>query len=329
MTIEEIEEKKAAVRPFHRKGLHHDVGQLLRKYLQELLPSHFSQDFTKEKNDDFTAITLKEKESLPEPDQDFLLWCLYFLAESLVASGHSHNVLSYIKQLLLLADNHVPDPSWEARALILTGIIYHDINEYSKSLEYYQMGLQASKEVNNNFLVSGVLSNIGDIYNTIADYHKALEYHKEALLLTESLEESYGEVATSLDAIATIYFHLSDYSKALEYYSRALAIEKGSGFPQQVGITLMHIGKVYYEQSNMTQALENYSQALKLFQDQNSQRHLPELHNSIGNVHKALIDYELALKHFHKALNISKNIGSKAEEAISLSNISNIVRSTH
>lgn len=129
------------------------------------------------------------------------------------------------------------------------GIVYQNLGDYDKALEYYFKALEITKDVLGEKHRDTAMSynNIGAVYDDLGDYDKALEYGFKALEIKKDvLGEKHPDTAGSYGNIGIIYAELGDYDKALEYLIKALEIFKevlGESHPctQQ---TLRNIAKV-------------------------------------------------------------------------------------
>ncbi|CAF1692108.1 unnamed protein product, partial [Adineta ricciae] len=72
-------------------------------------------------------------------------------------------------------------------------------------------------------------NNIGMVYSDMGDYSKALEYYERASTIQQqSLPPNHPDLASSYNNIGMVYSDMGDYSKALEYYERASTIQQQS-----------------------------------------------------------------------------------------------------
>ena len=65
------------------------------------------------------------------------------------------------------------------------------------------------------------------VYHDLGDYDKSLEYYFRALAIREKvLGLEHPSTATSYNNIGGVYHDLDDYDKALEYFFKALTIDE-------------------------------------------------------------------------------------------------------
>ena len=202
-----------------------------------------------------------------------------------------------------------------ARSYNNIGIVYANLGDYDKALEYLFKALEIKKDVlgENKSDTASSYNNIGVVYRNLGEYDKALEYYFKALEIEkEVLGENHPDTASSYNNIGVVYKNLGDYDKALEYHFKALEIKKdvlGENHPDTAG-SYVNIGIVYDELGNYNKALEYHFKALEIRKDVLGENH-PDTagsYNNIGLVYDDLGDYDKALEYYLKDLEITKEV---------------------
>jgi len=203
------------------------------------------------------------------------------------------------------------------------GIVYKNLSDYPKALEFYSKALQINEEIANKVGIATILGNFGNVYRNLSDYPKALEYYSKALQIQEEIGNN-GGIAINFGNIGIVYQNLSDYPKALEYYSKALHIHEEIG--NKVGIAKNHgnIGIVYQNLSDYPKALECYSKAVRINEEIGNKAGIAINLGNIGIVYGMLLDFPIALEFHKKSILICEEIGQKALTASNLFNIGSI-----
>ena len=207
-----------------------------------------------------------------------------------------------------------------AKVYNLIGLVYSNLSDYPKAIEYHSKSLLINEEIGNKNGIAANLGNIGIVHSKLTDYPKALEYFSKALLIDEEIEDKDG-IAVNLGNIGIIYRNLSDYPKALEYYAKALHINEEIGNNAGNATNLGNIGNVYKGLSDYPTALEYYSKAYVILEEIGHKHFQANALGNIGNVYIELSDCSKALEYFGKAIQISEEIGSKSSIASNLGNI--------
>ena len=212
------------------------------------------------------------------------------------------------------------DPKSLAKVYNAHGIVYYNLSDSPKALEYYSKSLHINEEIGNKVGIASNLGNIGNVYYHLSDYPKALEYNSKALHINEEIGNK-GGIATNLGNIGIVYKSLSDYPKALEYYSKALPIDEEIGNNDGIARHLGNIGVVYSSLSDYPKALEYYSKALHINEEIGNKDGVASYLGNIGIVYRNLSDYPKALEYYSKALHNFEENGNKVGISASLGNM--------
>jgi len=202
----------------------------------------------------------------------------------------------------------------------LLGLVYSNLSDFSKALEYLEIALHINEEIGRKVGISANLHNIGSVYSHLSDYPKALEYFEKALKINEEIEKK-DYLSNNLGSIANIYSNLSDYSKALEYYEKAILISIEIDDKKGISMSIGNTGVIYFDISDYTKALEYFGKALLFDEEIGYKGGIATWIGNIGNTYKELSDYPKSLEYLTNALHINEEIGDKSGIVANLMNI--------
>lgn len=204
------------------------------------------------------------------------------------------------------------------------GLIYSHLGEYSLALEFLQKALELRSQVVDNSGAGSTQYNIGLVYFQLGEYNQAIDFFQQALAIVRRLENRAGEIRT-LNVIGNVYSRTERYNQAISTYQTALELAENSEISSLKGATLHNMGKVYYNQENYTQALEYYQQALDIYQTTNRQFGIGVILNNMGEAYVHLGQTDIAFNYYQQALAINKTLKNPAGEAENFSNIAAIL----
>ncbi|MDR1565101.1 MAG: tetratricopeptide repeat protein [Oscillospiraceae bacterium] len=145
------------------------------------------------------------------------------------------------------------------------GMIYDELDEYDRALEYYFKALAINGTEHPNTATN--YNNIGNSYAHKGEYGKALEYYFKALAIFEkTLSTGYPDTAMSYVNIGNVYIETGKYDKALGCHFKALVVfEKllDKEHPD-IASSYNNIGIVYDVMGDYDTALEYYFKALTI-----------------------------------------------------------------
>ncbi len=244
------------------------------------------------------------------------------------------------------------DYQWEAISLTSLGKIYNDIGSFNRSIEYFENGLNITKQIgaisverkiltnlgktyhflgNNSDALEAnleslniakkigdriseglVMSNLGIIYNAIEDKKKALYYLEKSLDIAQSTENKLGQVS-ALEGLGIFYLQQNDYEDTIEYSKQQLTLAREIGYRQKEATALRNLGEAQTHFEEHSKALKNLQLSLEIC------RAIGDRYNLVNLV---ICYYDLAKKYYEDS-NLEKAI-SLAEMALELSQYLNL-----
>jgi len=214
------------------------------------------------------------------------------------------------------------DQKWAmADALLNQGIVLQFKGNMSASMEYFQKGLDLSRQNDAIATEMEALLNIGVNHILSANYAKAININNEGMKLAEDIGDLNRQVKF-LSNTGSTYFRFGDYPKALEKFIQSLNISEKIGASQKVvAASLGNIGNIYRMQGDFQKALEYYQRGLIINEELGDQQGISNAFANIGNIHNDLSEYTLAEKYYNQSLKIRKQLGLQNEIAHSLQSI--------
>ncbi|MEG4072146.1 CHAT domain-containing protein [Microcoleus sp. Pol14C2] len=208
----------------------------------------------------------------------------------------------------------VGERSGEARTLISIGIVYSDLGEKQKALEYYNQSLLPSRAVGDRGGEAFTLFSIGLAYSALGEKQKALEYYSQSLPLFRAVGDRSGEART-LIGIGNVYSDLGEKQKALEYYNQSLLLSRAVGDRSGEVLTLNNIGTVYSDLGEKQKALEYCNQTLPLYRAVGDRGGEADSLSNIGQVYLDLGEKQKALEYLNQSLPLFRATGDRSGEA--------------
>jgi diguanylate cyclase (GGDEF)-like protein len=179
----------------------------------------------------------------------------------------------------------------------LIGIVYSNMNEFAKAIEYYQETLHSARE-KKPALAAKALYNIGIAYEELQNYPAALEAYKKGIAAETEAGTSRHDFVL-LSGIGRMYLVMGQYEAAKTALSQV--IEGLEGNPAHISFyadALHALGRVHFAQEAYGDALACFHRVEALHKATN--RALGQfswVHQDLYQVYKAIGDYEKALYH--------------------------------
>ena len=189
-----------------------------------------------------------------------------------------------------------------ASSLNNMGLIYYEIKNYNKALEYYERSLKLKLNIDDKIGIASSLNNIGIIHLVLDNYEKALEYYEKSLKIRSEIDDKLG-IGSSLTNIGIAHTKLKNYNKALKYLSESVKKDKEINNKRGVTNTLINIGNLFFEQHNYPEAIINIKASLKISEEIDLKESKKECYRLLSKVYFESKNFEKA---FHYSQYYSK-----------------------
>lgn len=231
------------------------------------------------------------------------------------ATGDSAAGDAYREALAILA--HVNDPETESATLNNLAIVYNDLGDRQKALEYYLKALELARAMGDHAAEATRLHNIGAFHADVADHQRAIEYLDQALTLTRASGDRRGEGAT-LMSLGQSDSALGDSRKGLELILESLRVRREMGDRRGEGEALSRAGLAYAATGDEAKADEHYRLALDIFRAISDREGQSDVLRVIGRRAVEAGRPAVALDSLREALEIAQSLSAKQRIAITL-----------
>jgi tetratricopeptide (TPR) repeat protein len=202
------------------------------------------------------------------------------------------------------AARRLKDRAAEAVHLGNLGLVYADLGETRRALEYYERRLAIAREMGDRRGEGIVLGNLGLAYADLGETRRAIEFYEQRLAIAREMGDWRGE-GIVLGNLGIAYRQLGEARRAIEFYEQHLAIAREMGGRQREGTALSNLGTAYRELGDTRRAIEFYEQHLVIAREMGDQRgegsalwNLSLALEKLGDRAQALARAEAALKIF-------------------------------
>jgi CHAT domain-containing protein/Tfp pilus assembly protein PilF len=212
------------------------------------------------------------------------------------------------------------DPREETVALSTMGLLYIEVGDRQRALQYTGDGLASAEVLNDRKLIGRALEAVGRVYNSFGEKRKAIEYCERALPFVRAVEDQVGE-ANVLDNLAVAYSGAGEKRKALAYFDRSARIFRELQDRRMLAELAGNIGLAYDNLGEYRLALDNHESELAFAREQNDRATQAVTLNNIGSAYAGLGEYQKALDAYHAALDLNRLLENEWNVSINLNNI--------
>lgn len=206
------------------------------------------------------------------------------------------------------------------------GGLYKKKSYYTLALEHLLISLKICESLAFEQGIAANLGNIGLVYNELNEPEKALEYFMRAYQLAEKLEDEGERaylMGIHANNIGLVYGHLQKFEESLKYHFKSYELKQETNNQQGMAYSLNSIGKVYLQQTKYDDAIIYLNQALMINQGLDEDL-LSITYDFLANAHLGKNEFRKAEEFAVKGIAISKNVGSQLGEMEGLGTLSRI-----
>ncbi|MDX1619019.1 MAG: tetratricopeptide repeat protein [Balneolaceae bacterium] len=142
------------------------------------------------------------------------------------------------------------------------GLVYFEMEEHDKALEFYTEALAISKETGNKNSLAVNYNNIGLLHGDEGRFDLALKNHFKALKLRRELGYTIG-IANSLNNIGRVIMQQGRYGEAIDYLRQAFRVNRGND-PELTTIIHENLAKTYRSAGQLDSALVHARKTVEL-----------------------------------------------------------------
>ena len=265
----------------------------------------------------------------------------------------NEDLLKLLKDKLSVEEKLLGNDSLEAaKTCYSIGIVYRDLKNNEKRLEYYLRGLEIRIKLNGEEHADTAtqFNNVGVTYNNLGNHDKAMEFHTKAIAVREKLlGEDHIDTGLSYSNIAYVYRDMKESETALELFSKSLKIYRTAAPKnlkkhmellkeiialqkilvgeenEHIALSYYDLGGVYFRLNNIKDSLANATIALNLRIKILGEEHPATAlsYNSLGSINNKLKNYQKALEFHEKELEIYKKI--LPEDDVKIKNVQDVI----
>ncbi|MDF1672419.1 MAG: tetratricopeptide repeat protein [Vicingaceae bacterium] len=178
-------------------------------------------------------------------------------------------------------------------------VIYREMEDYDKALEYVNISLDLAIKNNHKDGYSASYNAMGMIYRRLKDYDKALDCYTKSLDAALEIKNE-NNIAQSYNNIGAVYFRQKKYDKAIKYLEKGYQIHLENG--NEAGIARHHSNLVaFYLKINDTKnAIKEGHLAYDSYLKMGRKNELSSAAFNLSNAYTDDKNYKQSLKYFKK-----------------------------
>ncbi len=197
----------------------------------------------------------------------------------------------------------------KARAILNIGILYGDLKQNRRSLEYLNKAKVLFFDLKDTAQWANAITRVANVYMELEQHDSSKVMYLEALKLFQKINHKRG--------IAVIYNNLAGLTQvctadeSLMYYEEALKARMELGDKVSVCMIYSNIGSTYINKKNYVKALEYLNKSLQMAIEIDSKENLPHLYKMIAGCYKKQGDLNKAFDALKKYAELKDSLFNK------------------
>jgi len=226
------------------------------------------------------------------------------------------------KQLAL----QLNDRLWLAKGNFLIAYLYDKKDRHEEAVVHYFAAVDLFRDLDDHYMVSYTLKNLGAIYYQTYSYQTALNIYKECLTIDKELP-GVSNLGALYIRMGKVNIRLKDYPAALNYFEKSLGIYTFLKSPRDLAECYNEMGIAEFNRANYEKATNYYLKAMEISgQVEQPDRLRARVLNNLGKTWKEAGDLSRSKDYFAKALVLQEKIGAESYVITTLNNIGDICR---
>ncbi len=191
-----------------------------------------------------------------------------------------------------------------------------DSSDARLALQLALEALEVARTSGSQELLAEVLLRLGVSQFRLGEYEPALLAYSDSLRIAGQIGNREA-MSKALNNIGVLYYYWGNLDEAIDHYREALELLLPAGEPDALGRAYNNLGAVANAAGRYAEALDYFEEALGHYKSAADTSAIASTHNNVGLALLGLEQFESALQRFELALQISMEIDSIDEQAIS------------
>jgi signal transduction histidine kinase len=243
--------------------------------------------------------------------------------------GLAYSISGKRDSALILYENAITyyenagDSIGKAGVLNLIAILYKEIRQQDRALEYALKAYWMAKNENDPKELTSALINLGNVYELMSEHDSALACYKETFRI--GIEQGLIHHAyISLTNAAVIYYRFKQYEKSRDAFLQSILYYEEVGNKRELALLYSNITLVYKALGNYDKALQSANRSIAIADELGLTTKKIYALNNLGITYKAIGDYSRAENCYKQSLQLAMEEGLSGDMLKAYRNLANL-----
>lgn len=187
------------------------------------------------------------------------------------------------------------------------GLLYYNLKEPDKAIEYYYKVIALSKEVDKKRQKLVAYLNISNCYRNKLDHKMTLYYLDKALKGFREINDSAFIMMCTLN-LGIIHIDRGDKEKGLNYYTKVMDYSRRNDKKLLLGHTLFNIASVYYQSKLFNVAEKYFNESMDVYRSVSSKDGEKNVLHELSSIAKIKNNWKQAYEYYDRYIIIRDSI---------------------
>jgi tetratricopeptide (TPR) repeat protein len=197
------------------------------------------------------------------------------------------------------------------------GLVYRNLGQTAKAVEFYQRALDISRENGDRGREAHTLSNLGAALRQLEQPERGLKLIKQSLTIARSMKD-LGLETVALGHLGGVYRASGRMERALACYQRSLKIDRETGNRQHERWSLVYLGGAYHDLGQINLAIDSFQQTLAIDHERGNRRQERWSLVYLAREYLALEQAEQAVALYKQVLAVDQELSDRKMEGVTL-----------
>jgi tetratricopeptide (TPR) repeat protein len=197
----------------------------------------------------------------------------------------------------------------EGHSLRALGIVAGEVEDYARSVSYYEQCLALYREIGDHLGQAQVLNNLGTLGNAQGDYSTALAYYEQALHASREIGARQPQ-ATVLSNLGSTWNTLGNYGRARDYHQQMLDLARDVNAAFQQALALANLALAQHNLGEHETARERAQEALQVAQRGGYRKEESYAWTDLGHAREGLQQWDQAAEAYRHGLELRRELGA-------------------
>lgn len=194
---------------------------------------------------------------------------------------------------------------------------HDSLSEYSKAIDYCNQSLEISKQIEDTSGQARGSIQMAILYQNIGDHRKSLNYVQRSFDLAKAKALDATQIWVIYDVAAEVFTSMNLYHAALGYQREAMIVAREMGIPLNLSRCYSHLGLIYGRLNNPEEAIKNVQAAFEIGEGLSDESVGKDMMASaalrLGHLYRRIGDFARANSLYDKNLELYDELRVQAE----------------